>query len=522
MNKYYKELIKMMAKNEKEVDKLLRLNYSKALSDIKKTILEYTMRYEKLSYSEWLQYNRLKSLEQQINIDLNNMYEKNYKVINDNSFKSYEENYFGLFYELEQNLKLNLSFTMLNEEYVSKAVEYPVDGLKLSERLYGRNLNNLKLKTKGALIDGIINDRGYKKLAIDISNIGVADYKQSLRIAITEGGRLKSLAREDSYQEAKRLGIDLKKRWLSTLDHKTRDSHRALDGVTIGIDEEFEIRGYKALQPRLFGVASEDIHCRCDTITVVEGIAPELRRDNVSNEVIEYKNYNEWYQNKVEKYGEEKVKILDKMERDKSSDKRQHERYKRELGKLVPNIFESFQNIKYNNVERWNELKDKFKIVSSYKVDYGEVSPEKIFELHKLAFETKRNKFTGKYKKEGNIAVVQYDNTIKYAHSKIQKSTNKGYEKFKGDKNELILLKDKESRVFKTKVVDGYDRFLDTEAKIFEYLDSKAKGVKEITLLSEKDMCESCRGVAKQFIDKYKNVKVNVASGKKDVHWEDK
>ncbi|RXM53952.1 hypothetical protein DP134_13990 [Clostridium tetani] len=369
MNKYYKELIKMMAKNEKEVDKLLRLNYSKALSDIKKTILEYTMRYEKLSYSEWLQYNRLKSLEQQINIELSNMYEKNHKVINDNSFKSYEENYFGLFYELEQDLKLNLSFTMLNEDYVRKAIEYPVEGLKLSERLYGRNLNNLKLKTKGALIDGIINDRGYKKLAIDISNIGVADYKQSLRIAITEGGRLKSLAREDSYQEAKRLGIDLKKRWLSTLDHKTRDSHRALDGVTIGIDEEFEIRGYKALQPRLFGVASEDIRCRCDTITIVEGIDPKLRRDNVTGEAIEYKSYNEWYQNKVEKYGEGKVKILDKMERNKSSDKRQHKRYKKELGKLVPNIFESFQDMKYNDKETWDRLSYKYKLETVYNLD---------------------------------------------------------------------------------------------------------------------------------------------------------
>ncbi len=33
-------------------------------------------------------------------------------------------------------------------------------------------------------------------------------------------------------------------------------------------------------------------------------------------------------------------------------------------------------------------------------------------------------------------------------------------------------------------------------------------------MLSERAMCESCRGVAKQFIEKYPKVKVNIVSGK--------
>lgn len=300
LSKYYLEIIKLLTKGEKSTKNLLLINYKSSLIDIKKTLSEYLHRYEGLSFQEHLKVDRLKSLMKQINMVLDNLYDTNSSIIVEHAKNSYDKAYNGLFYQLEVENGLILDFTMLNPKVVEKAIQMPIEGLKLSERLYDKHLHNLKLKTKGAITKGLIDGSGYRDIAADISNIGVADYKQSLRIAITEGNRLRSLAREDSYQEASKLGIDLKKKWLSTLDNKTRDTHRALDGQIRGIDEEFEIRGYKALQPRLFGVASEDINCRCDTITVVEGIAPSLRRDNITGEVIEYKNYSEWFNAKVQ------------------------------------------------------------------------------------------------------------------------------------------------------------------------------------------------------------------------------
>ncbi|WP_027633068.1 phage minor head protein [Clostridium hydrogeniformans] len=299
MNKYYKELFNMMSKNENEVERLLILNYTNALGEIKSSIKDYMTRYSDLTYAEWLQYNRVKSLEMQVNKTLSNLYKANNKYINTHAFKMYEENYFGLFYELESSYNLNLSFSMLNEDYIRKSIEYPIEGLKLSERLYAKHLHDLKLRVKACLHDTMINDKGYRVMAKKLSEISGADYKQSLRIAITEGNRLRSLAREDSYQEANNLGIDLKKKWVSTLSKKTRPSHQRLDGQTVLIDEEFEIDGNKAPQPRLFGVASEDIHCKCDTVVVVDGISPELRRDNENKKTISYTNYDEWSNNRV-------------------------------------------------------------------------------------------------------------------------------------------------------------------------------------------------------------------------------
>lgn len=298
LSNYYLEILKLLAVGEKDTRDLMILNYKSTVIDIKKVLRDYLNRYEDLTFQQWLQVDRLKSLLNQINSVLDNLYTTNESLIINHSEKSYNTAYNGLFYELEVEKGIILNFTKINTDYVKKAIQMPIEGLKLSERLYDKNLYNLKLKTKGAITKGIIDGSGYVKIAKDISDIGVADFKQSLRIAVTEGGRLKSLAREDSYNEASKKGVNLQKKWVATLDKKTRTDHQQLDGQIVGVDEEFHIHGYSAPQPRLFGVAKEDIGCRCDTITIVEGISPELRRDNETKQIIKYDNYEDWYKNK--------------------------------------------------------------------------------------------------------------------------------------------------------------------------------------------------------------------------------
>lgn len=96
-----------------------------------------------------------------------------------------------------------------------------------------------------------------------------------------------------------------------------------------------------------------------------------------------------------------------------------------------------------------------------------------------------------------------------------------------GDKDKLVLFKD--NREFITKdlgeIVDGkineIPRYYDTEAKFFEFLNDRVKteNINEIFMLSEKSMCESCKSVTKQFIEKYPNVKVNIVSGRTFDGW---
>lgn len=81
-----------------------------------------------------------------------------------------------------------------------------------------------------------------------------------VRIAETETHRDANTAALDT---AKRAGAK-SKTWVTMGDEKVRDPHQYLDGVTIGIDDEFiTYDGGHAKAPGLFGIPELDINCRC-------------------------------------------------------------------------------------------------------------------------------------------------------------------------------------------------------------------------------------------------------------------
>ncbi len=177
-------------------------------------------------------------------------------------------------------------------------VNAPVAGKRLSKRLY-QYRDKLADNVTQNIITGLFEGKSYAEIARRVNEETEASYKQALRIARTEAGRTQSTTTQKGYIEAKKKGIDIQKRWLATLDKKTRHDHRELDGQTVEVDEKFSIRGHNAEGPRLFGVASEDVNCRCTTIEVIDGISPELRKDNESKEMIKYKNYDEWLNSRL-------------------------------------------------------------------------------------------------------------------------------------------------------------------------------------------------------------------------------
>lgn len=90
------------------------------------------------------------------------------------------------------------------------------------------------------------------------SNGGSVD--DLIRIAETETHRDANTAALDT---AKKAGAK-RKTWVTMGDEKVRDPHQYLDGVTIGIDDEFiTYDGGHAKAPGLFGIPELDINCRC-------------------------------------------------------------------------------------------------------------------------------------------------------------------------------------------------------------------------------------------------------------------
>lgn len=82
-------------------------------------------------------------------------------------------------------------------------------------------------------------------------------------LAGTDIHRIRNHATQTAAEDLSSVGYIVTKTWRGVLDRKERDAHVRLEGVTIPYDEVFEIDGFKALAPGLFGVAELDCNCRC-------------------------------------------------------------------------------------------------------------------------------------------------------------------------------------------------------------------------------------------------------------------
>ena len=82
-----------------------------------------------------------------------------------------------------------------------------------------------------------------------------------VRIADTEMHRIANTA---ALETAKRGGAK-SKTWVTMLDDKVRETHDYLEGVSVGIDDDFiTFDGDKAPAPGLFSLASNNVNCRCE------------------------------------------------------------------------------------------------------------------------------------------------------------------------------------------------------------------------------------------------------------------
>lgn len=91
-----------------------------------------------------------------------------------------------------------------------------------------------------------------------------------------------------SYQRASGMGIELKKQRIATLDSRTRDSHRELDGEKADIDAKFSNGLSYPGDPA--GPASEVWNCRCTLVAALPG-HDVLRNRNTGKLETSYKDW---------------------------------------------------------------------------------------------------------------------------------------------------------------------------------------------------------------------------------------
>ena len=263
MNSRQLQVQRSLLKNEKAVIKQLERSYQDAIADIDKFILQLLARKDTENLQSIIyQIKYQEAIKKELESYLKVLHSKNFNTIDEYLNECYKQAHIGTLFDLQgQGVPLILP---LNQEQIIKAVTL---NSKLSAPLYnalGYNLDALKISVVQEISRGVAQELSYEEIARNLKNVTNVDYNKSLRIAKTEGHRIQQEATYDVQKRAIQKGADVVKQWDSTLDGKTRPTHRALDGQIVEVDEYFKSEsGYKALYPGGFNVPSEDCNCRC-------------------------------------------------------------------------------------------------------------------------------------------------------------------------------------------------------------------------------------------------------------------
>ena len=263
MNSRQKQVQMSLLKNEKAVIKQLEQSYKDAIADIDKYILQLLARKDTENLQSIIyQIKYQEAIKKELESYLKVLHSKNFNTIDEYLKECYEQAHIGTLFDLQgQGIPLILP---LDQEQMISAITL---NSKLSAPLYnalGYNVDALKLDVLREISRGIAQGLSYQEIARNLKNVTNVDYNKTLRIAKTEGHRIQQEATYNVQKRAIAKGAKVVKQWDSTLDGKTRPTHRALDGQIIGVDEYFKSEsGYKALYPGDFGVPSEDCNCRC-------------------------------------------------------------------------------------------------------------------------------------------------------------------------------------------------------------------------------------------------------------------
>lgn len=258
--KLLKELKKIYEDAAKEVEQKIRISNGKI--DLLLSVYdELDDKQKSLLQSQIYQKKFQENLKRQLDELIGNLNADSYDSITRYLTDSYYTGYIGTMYDIQgQGIPL---ITPINEKQVTRAMTL---NTKLSVPLYtkmGIDVGVLKKQIAKHISRGIATSSSYAHIARNIDGASNIGFNKAMRIARTEGHRIQVLSANDAQHAAKAKGCEVVKQWDATLDGKTRPMHRLLDGKLAEIDEPFVVDDIEVMYPGGFGIASQDVNCRC-------------------------------------------------------------------------------------------------------------------------------------------------------------------------------------------------------------------------------------------------------------------
>lgn len=156
-------------------------------------------------------------------------------------------------YKIEQ-VSDKADFTLWDEQTVKRLIVEQPDLMpyyppkRALQR--GIDLKYGKQQITASVTSSILQGKSIPKIANDLQRrMQDMNRTSAIRTARTAVTGAQNAGRLDTYRAAQDMGIKLKKRWLTTLDNRTRHAHAMLDGQTVDVDKPFKVDGYELMYP---------------------------------------------------------------------------------------------------------------------------------------------------------------------------------------------------------------------------------------------------------------------------------
>lgn len=376
---FHKELVSSFEKAKKEIQKVINefyiryadnngMSYSKAqellpkeeIGELKDYITQVyatmgTKDINVINKSIRARVTRYEALQKQIEAIIDVLYEVDYKENGIEKFKEiYKNSYYNTLYNIDVFNGFHTEFSILDIRDIETLIEYPFNGANYSNRLW-KQKDHMLTKLKENITTMLVQGRNPKTLSSDFAKIFKTKEYEAYRLLHTESS---FIIEQGTFKAYKEDGVE-EYQILATLDTKTSDICREQDNKVYKIDDY------------VTGSTAPPFHHFCRTTTAPyygEDEGTRKARDPVTNksyDVPSSMSYNEWY----DKYIKDNPEALleEKKWKNRNTDKKQYKKYKEVLGKEAPKSLKDFQELKYNNSDEWNKLKEKYKRKTSNK-----------------------------------------------------------------------------------------------------------------------------------------------------------
>lgn len=294
---------------------------------------------------------RLEQLQGEIDRMMQKVFEQEKEVTTSHYVDLAANSYYREIYNVQRQVGFQFSFSAVDPKAVVMLLQSEWSGANYSARIW-KNTQGLAKEVKEQMIIGLLTGKRQEEMAREIANKYATGAFEARRLVRTESNFVNGQMQMAAYEEC-----DAEKyEFVAVLDLRTSEQCRELDGKVFLVKDAVPGKNINPMHP----------FCRSTTIIhlddeVTEGLKRRARNPVTGkNEFVPADmNYREWYKQNVA--NNPKALAAEKMIKNRSSDKKQYERYREVIGKKAGKSLADFQEMKYNKPEEWEGIHTRYK-----------------------------------------------------------------------------------------------------------------------------------------------------------------